>query len=139
MVMAHLFDGQECPVCSQWVEARGRRITPKLARQLIAMWKHAGVMVWFHYSDALDGSGTGHPSDYAKLRYWGLIEREKNVLGERGRVGWWRITKLGVRYIKNEVALPEWALMYNRQFHGLRGAPRGIGDVLGPGYVPPKR
>lgn len=52
--------------------------------------------------------------DWAKLAYWGLIE-EQAKKGKDGnpRAGFWRITGVGVSFIRGELQVPRYAYLYD--------------------------
>ena len=67
-----------------------------------------------------------HNGDYAKLRYWGLME-------PAGKAGWWRLTPLGRAFARGEAEVPANALTYNRRLYALVGDPVSIADCLANG------
>jgi hypothetical protein len=50
----------------------------------------------------------GEYTNFAKLRYWGLIVKADG--GERGGV--WEITDRGLRFLLGEIGLPQFAWVY---------------------------
>jgi hypothetical protein len=78
----------------------------------------------------------GKHGDTAKARYWGLIEAPDEPLSRPDgstRVGWWRLTDLGAQWVRGEVAVPSYALVYNGQLLELDDS-RGtttVRDALG--------
>lgn len=65
---------------------------------------------------------TNPVSDWAKLRFWGLIER-------RGRR--WHITDLGVRFARGERLVDRWRLILNNAVIANKGPLVNVQDCLG--------
>ena len=108
----------DCPCCGQHVAIRRQNMTGKLAAWLIALiriWDQAG-RVWIKKSEdkVLDRFRGG---DYAKLEYWGLIERHPS------KAGLWRPTRNGVDYAKNRSVLPPTAISYDDTVYRYEGDP----------------
>lgn len=60
----------------------------------------------------------------------GLIEEERVNRPDGGRAGYWRVTPLGERFVKQGVALPTYALIYDGRVLGLEGPPLYIHQTL---------
>ena len=111
----HVKDGAECPCCTQFAKVYRRKIYSRMARLLILAWREAETH-WFYLPTTLkDNSG-----DFAKLRYWGLVEEQDGEREDGSKhVGWWRITEKGEAYVKGELAVPKYARIYNGRCLGL--------------------
>lgn len=126
-------EGCSCPVCGQFVKVYNRTITSTMARQLIHAWRCHGL-AWFHTRDVvMQGSGAG---DFSKLEFWGLIEAQPHKSGEDGKksCGWWRITDVGLQFIKGESSQPRWAAIYNNTLLEKLGESITIRDALGQAF-----
>lgn len=119
-------DPIKCPCCGQNVATRRQNMTGKLAAWLIALiriWDRAG-RVWVKKSeDTVLAAFRG--GDYAKLEYWGLIERHPE------KVGLWRPTRSGVEYVKNRSVLPAAAVTFNDTVYRFEGKKIRISDAFG--------
>jgi hypothetical protein len=61
--------------------------------------------------------------DFAKLRYWGLVNESDEQRPDGGRAGWWRVTDLGARFVAEDAIVRKYVYVFD-------GRP-----VLGPGRV----
>lgn len=104
-------EGAICPCCRQMAKVYKRSINATQARALIAAWKAVGRMD-FHQPTILKELPGG---DYAKLRFWGLIEDLQERREDGGRGGWWRITDLGEAWARGKIGVPRHAYVYNNQ------------------------
>ena len=103
-----------CPTCDQTAMMYQRPITSQTARVLIAMRRIGDGMQWVRFTDL------GLPlADEAKARAWGLIEA---LPGERPdgskRVGVWRLTPLGVRFVDGEATVVRRMRFYAGESYG---------------------
>ncbi len=132
--LRHLADeGERCPLCTQFAKVYRRSIYGTQAHDLIACYREHGAEEFFHLASV---PGVRNKGDFAKLAHWGLVEK---MSGEREdgsrRVGWWKITRLGERFIRGEAAVPSHARIYDERLlelvedHWVR-----IEDVLGKGF-----
>lgn len=125
----HLDEGARCPCCMQYAKVYRRKIHAAMARDLCRAYRTAGGGRLFHVRTVLGHDG----GDFAKLAYWGLIE-ELDATRDDGsnRAGMWRITPLGVDYIRNRIRLPKYARVYDGRCLGLDDSEvAGIIDALG--------
>lgn len=102
-------EGVHCPCCTQFAKVYRRKLTGSIARVLIAMWREAG-RDWVYLPDIRSAG-----QDEAIARYWGLIEPYPDARRYDGssRVGWWRLTPLGVQFVQNDALIPKYASIYN--------------------------
>ena len=127
--------GAICPCCKQVAREYRRTIHAAMAEKLIQFWRTYGTMTWGERTPlmlrgregAADGGG-----DFAKLRYWNLIEEADDVeRQDGGRAGWWRVTQLGDRFVQNELAVHRYAYVYDGQCRRLDGPLWNIQRCLG--------
>jgi hypothetical protein len=79
-----------------------------------------------------DFRGPSH-GDWARLRWWGLIEPKPEE--EKGRHrGWWRLTGLGHRWLRSDVKVPRSPAVFDGVFVGWMDAK----DLIGPADVDPE-
>lgn len=119
--------GAACPLCGQHAKLYKRKINAGMAHALIVMWLHADTE-WF-YLPSITSRWQGR--DEAGLRYWGLIEESTEKRDDGGRAGWWRVTDKGIAFLKNQLNVPTYALVYNGRGFGFEGDAVSIRDALG--------
>ncbi len=134
--------GCECPVCHQYARRYRRQVNSAMATALILFFrwheKHPGE--WLHVPTfiaerhlpaGLDAALRG--GDFAKLRFWGLIESKPGEIrsDDSDRAGIWRITALGTRFVRDEVTIKRYALVYNNHVTGSEGSGVTIKECLG--------
>lgn len=123
-------DGVECPCCSQYVKLYKRRMNKQMAKSLVLLSNETG---WFHLDEAKDKRKfpTALAVDFAKLRFWGLIEQAEGVrIDGSTRSGFWRITNHGRMFINLEVSVKSHVKIYNNASYGLTGDYVLIDEVL---------
>jgi hypothetical protein len=131
-------DGAHCPHCRQYVKAYFRLVTSDMARILIGLYRchKAAPGEWVHVQREFGAKG----GDYAKLRWWELIEQKPGLREDTSsRNGWWRIADPGIWWVDGRMRLPRYAVTYNNEMirlsdHTASGrltAPVSIRDALG--------
>jgi len=131
-----LKEGAQCPCCGQAAGLYQWTLKPKQAAGLL-------LLAWFSKENPEHGQRFVHvtrffaalglppristllPTDFPKLRHWGLLEE-----GDRG---FYRLTKKGFDFVSGKVSVPSTILTYNDTFLGTTGDPVNIytlGDVL---------
>lgn len=108
-VFALLPQGSRCPCCDQFAKRYKRSISGAVSRSLIKMFLEYD-RDYFHIT-SIRSSGGG---DFAKLRYWGLVEeKEKDGAKDTRTSGFWRLTDSGVLFVNNELTVPKYVYTYN--------------------------
>ena len=148
-LFAELRNGKaaECPCCRQLCKRYRRTISSSMALALVHCYRKAGAGRWFHSTDLLTSSSAARlvdgrvqllTCDWAKLRFWGLIEARPDQVREDGskRAGEWRITELGERFARGQVSLVSHLYVYNNRALGPADDARQItiADALGAGF-----
>lgn len=123
--------GVNCPCCSQFV---------KKWRQPL----HAGQAVWLinlvreyeltpEWMDVkILATKTGmRGGDYAKLRYWGLVESQEKTDESKRASGRWRPTSKGITFAHGNTVLPKAVYTYDRKVLGFSDDQVTIQEVLG--------
>jgi hypothetical protein len=91
------------------------------------MYRVAGLD-WVHIPTALPSKSR----EEGKLAYWGLVEEATEPREDGGRAGWWRITKKGEAFLRREIMLPKYALVYDAKHLGFDETKMvDIGECLG--------
>lgn len=118
--------GVTCPVCDQRAQVYKRTINAGMAKSLIAIYRIAGDGSWFSIK-AIDARSR----EEGKLAYWGLLEEQKAARPDGGRAGYWRLTQRGIQFVKGQMAVSKYALVYNGNCLGFEGPPVDIRAALG--------
>lgn len=131
-------EGTNCPCCGQFGKVYKRKIHSGMAAILVLMYRyqsrgytHVLTLVSATTSPAVAAAIGG--GDFAKMRYWGLIEEEHTVdsKGRKKANGLWRITGAGARFVEGAATVSRYAWVYNNGFLGFHGEQISIYDALG--------
>ena len=112
-------DGCKCPACGKHVQLKDRRITPAMAKALIAIRNQGDDTGAVNIADVKEIRG----GDYAKLRYWDLIEEVAS--------GRWRITTLGRKFVADKERVPSTVWVYNKRVREVGEDTVNIREALG--------
>lgn len=127
LVEAHKDEGSHCPVCGQLAKTYRRSIHTSMAVALIKVYRKARFAVCY-IPDVLSERES---ADFAKLRYWGLIQP---VEGERedgsNRNGMWQVTLKGARFIRGDITCQKTVLVFDSEPQGFEGSRVSIHDAL---------
>ena len=111
--------GTKCPCCNQNVKLYERKIDGRCAKSLIELYQFDDQRPdYYHVGDLptyYKGGG-----DFAKLRFWGLIEEKPKDPDDSTRrtSGFWRITDRGRDFVEGRITVPRTVMIYNRKFYG---------------------
>lgn len=122
-------EGIACLCCGQVVKLYRRSIGKSQARFLI--WLVRSCEREQRYYDCKDAPLRG--GDYAKLRFWGLIEKEPASEHDNlpsGYSGMWRPTPQGVEFANNRTRVQKYALVFDNKLFGFEGEYTCIEDCL---------
>ena len=122
--------GVDCPCCRQNVFLYERQIYKTIAEQLIALYRLNQVKPGFYHIGKIKVPDKPIGGDFAKMRYWGLIEGEKNDDPEKRSSGNWRITQRGIDFVERRITIPQICFVYNKKPLKLGGRPVTILDCL---------
>lgn len=124
----NIVDGTRCPCCNQFAKAYRRQINSGMARSLIAMYLHGPSGEWIHVPTRIGARSR----EEGKLRYWGLVEEQVEVLrNDGGRAGYWRVTDAGRRWVTGQSTVPKYVTVYNNTVYASYGDPVSVTDTLG--------
>ena len=128
-------EGCICQCCGQDVKRYERQIYKTVAKQLIALYRLNQANPGFYHVRAIaaslpDGGPKVIGGDFAKTRYWGLIEQGDNSDPDKRSSGTWRITETGIDFVEKRVTIPKFAYTYNKKCVGLGGPQVSILDCL---------
>jgi hypothetical protein len=104
-----------CPCCGQNVKIYKHLMNAKKALYLIKIYKATLQGNWCNVMQIAKADN----GDYAKLRFWGLIEESKEIPTEDVKSnGLWRITRKGIQFVRGELRIPKYARVYDNRFYG---------------------
>ena len=108
-------DRSDCHACGQYCQIYRRALANVTAMVMIVMYRHNEGRDYINIPELFNtGSLRGGTGDASKGKYWGLTEP---MPGERAdgsnRVGWWRLTNLGRRFVLGEVTVAKYAHIYD--------------------------
>jgi hypothetical protein len=135
-----LGSGVYCPCCAQLVKIYEREITGSMAYVAILIHRHFlhnNGEGWLHVPEYLSNmsviGAAVRGGDWAKLRYWKVIEEKPEEKRKDGspRVGFYRITPTGISFVKGEIKVPRSILIYNDKFIRYGKGTVSIHDCLG--------
>lgn len=127
-------DGAKCPCCRQNVKIYKRSLSNAPARTMIALYRHDAHRDFVFLPPILDGmKGTPHQGGYCTLgHYWDLLEQAEGIREDgSSRVGWWKLTDLGARFVRGAATVPKYAHIYNGRRLRLDGPEVTIRQALG--------
>jgi len=111
-----LEEGSYCPCCGQFCKLYRRTINAAMARALINLvriWEANPRWINIHEMKLVQGRRAG--GDFAKLRWWGLIEAKENEDESKKDSGMWRPTEAGREFVYLQLTVPKYVLVYNNQ------------------------
>lgn len=123
--------GTDCPCCGQFVKLYKRKLTSSMAYGLLLLkdkteWTHVE-----NYFKTLDIPSSIR-GDISKLVYWKMLERQEGKREDgSNRIGYYRITQLGINFVNNMQDVPSHVLIYNNKFQGYSDTRTNIVKFLG--------
>lgn len=126
-------EGVVCPCCDQFVKLYRRQINVTMAKMLIKFYQmNQDEQRWYHISE-ITGSENTSGGDFAKLRFWGLVEEmEKDPDDTETRTsGMWRITERGKLFARGELMVERYARIFNQKLYRMEGEMIDIRHSLG--------
>lgn len=129
---ARVADGTRCVLCGRHGKIYRRQVNSGQARKLIVAFRRFGAD-WFSMPELVRDLGLPG-RDEAALNYFGLIESSLGRRPDGGKLGLWRVTFKGRRYVERALAIPRYALVYNGEVLGFDGQERMIDAALGQAF-----
>lgn len=118
--------GASCPCCGQFAKIYDRTINSGMARSLIAMYRVAPDGGWVHLPTQIGARSR----EEGKLRYWDLVEEKTDLRTDGGRAGYWRLTEMGVAFVKGVIKVEKYARVFDGKLLRLTGPMIGIREAL---------
>jgi hypothetical protein len=112
-------DGAVCPCCDRFAKVYKRKLNTGMLKALVRLYavcaSEAARATEGFVKIGRGGAFKTAGGDYAKLHWWGLIEPLANATREDGstRVGFWRITERGRRFVEGKLAVPAYVYEYD--------------------------
>jgi hypothetical protein len=107
-----------CPYCRQTAKVYRRTIHAGMAAQLIRIYK-AGLIKLDGWVSVDEIYSHGTSGDYAKLRFWGIIEPKDQRGPDDNASGYWRVTPKGGEFVNAKIRVPTHVLVYNNECIGV--------------------
>lgn len=120
-VAENLDRGVTCPCCNQLAKRYHRRIPGTALRMLIDFSRDKRPANQYVHCPTRFGIRWKGGGDWAKLRYWGLIEAMPNDDAAKRASGYWRITERGYEALRTNALVPTHVVLYD-------GKPQAFGD-----------
>jgi hypothetical protein len=116
--------GAGCPCCHQFVKLYRRPFNKSMAFVLLLLaryYRTAHVEEWLHVPSYIAEVAADNPrraaavrGDWAKMKLWGLIEEKPGARDDGSpRVGYYRMTDLGRRFVNRALRVPSHVYIYN--------------------------
>ena len=121
-----LKNGEVCPHCFRKVTANATRLSKPHAIALINMYKNGQDQ--YHYYNDVQVRGNNSMS---KLKYYGLISKQKNEDPRVKSSGMYRLTHKGIEFILGNITIPEKVFIYNDTVLGFSEEHIKIYDISG--------
>jgi hypothetical protein len=116
-LLERLDDGVSCPCCGQFAKRYKRKLNSSMAHALVLFYRHVGAQEeYVHVPSIPELRVSGRPGggDWAKLALWGLVEEKEEERDDGSkRAGLWRMTHLGVRFVRNQMRVPRCVFLYD--------------------------
>jgi hypothetical protein len=94
-----------CPACTRRVKTYKRKLPIGDLRALISLKLLHALNGRFWHIDMLHGKSGG--GDFAKFRFWGLIEEaDSGEGGDKPHSGCWKMTVAGVSFVEGKIKIP---------------------------------
>jgi len=125
----HWEDGCKCPACSQYVKLYKRKITSAMAYGLVLLYNHIKETKPrpVHIEDFFKEKNcpSSVRGDFAKLRWWGLIDRHDE------KPGFYSLTPKGQFFVNGTVEVPRYCMIFNNKCYGFSNERTDIDRALG--------
>lgn len=117
--------GAACPCCGQRAQQYRRSLNSGMARSLVVMYVRAGGQ-WINVPTEVGARSR----EEGKLRYWGLVTEHNAPREDGGHAGWWRVTERGAAFVRKELLVPKYAVVYDGTLIRLEGEKVDIEQCL---------
>jgi len=125
ILFASIPEGVTCPCCKQYAKLYTRKLNSGMARALIKLaivQQRISPNLIERYNVFVDVSKIRlRGGDYAKLRWWKLIEQKilrEDEKEEKRDSGKWRVTRRGFDFVEGKISVSREVMIYNNQNFG---------------------
>lgn len=108
--------GVNCPCCGQLVKLYKRKLNSIMALGIIRLYQLDKKQPGYHHISKLKAPIICG-GDFAKLKFWGLIEERESTDKHKRTSGLWRITSNGVLFTENKLSTSSHITFYNGKIH----------------------
>jgi hypothetical protein len=124
----------DCPCCGRYSKVYHRTLHTTVAVQLIVMYRII-TSPGRHTSEYIDANEIQKRfkrvvGDLSKAKYWGLIVAKDHTPDDKRSSGFWRMTELGIEFVKGGVKIKKYAHIYDDKVLDATGALVSIEDCL---------
>lgn len=123
--------GTRCHACNQHAQEYRIKLNAGMARFLVELYKRGCQYLCepVRYEEIIHAVGTAS-LDYARIKYWLLIEPVGEIPDRKKASGEWRMTRLGCRFVTGKVKVASHVRVYNSAWIDSVEPAVGIRDVL---------
>lgn len=129
----HAGEEQSCPCCGRFAKKYARHLHHSTARQLIQLMRITDQISYAHTSELI-APGVSGSGDFTKAAYFGLIEEAPGKVEGKKRVGYWRLTDKGKRFVRGEETIPKTAYVFDDEVLAFSPEQVTIRDALGEAF-----
>lgn len=125
-------DSVTCPCCGQLGKIYKRRLNAGMAAVLIRIYfaSKANSQMWVSI-EQIFGSKKQDKRDWPLLQHWSLIEPQSIRTSTENARGYWRITPLGVQFVRNNITVPSYHHIYDGEIRETSKERTNIKQALG--------
>lgn len=125
--------GAPCPCCTQHTKVYHWPLYSTAVQALKLYYQLGGTTEYVH-SNALKAHGHRGQGDAARLRMWGLVEREKDARPDGGKSGFWRVPVKGEQFLLGLITIPKYCNYFDGRVLGFDGPNVDVRHCLGTAF-----
>lgn len=130
-----LDDGEECPLCTQRAQTYKRKLNPTMVRTLALLARYQSMVLLeadeYMHAPTVLADEASLAREVGKLAYWDLVIEGASKRGDGGHAGMWRVSMLGLEFLRGEKKVYKYAKVFNGRRLGYDGERIGVTDVAG--------
>lgn len=126
-----------CPCCQQYTKVYKRKLYSTPTIYLMALYKLMQVEDrYYHLNEVMSSIKNWKTynlvSDVGKAELFGLVKRKGNdFMSDKKSTGYWKLTRTGIAFVRGEITIPKYAIVYNGEVYGYEGEQVDVGQCLG--------
>ncbi len=127
---AETSEGTRCPCCERYGKVYRRKLNATMAAALVRLHAltHNKEREWF---DPKEFTLPYEGGEYGKLQFWELVVTQPSTDPKRKGSSKWKITDKGKKFVRGELKVPAYAVVYDGELRRLEGPPLAIVVALG--------